>query len=303
MLDTLQAPSSSSFTAIGDWIHHPPAKPAIPEPEGEKRRRFRTIWISDVHLGTKGCNADLLIDFLDRTDSDTMYLVGDIIDGWRLKKKIFWPPEHNDIVWRILKRAKRGTRIVYIPGNHDEMIRPFAGMNFGGVEIARAAFHDTADGRRLMVLHGDEFDTVMLAHRWLAFVGDALYHIMMKINGWVALVRKRLGLPYWSISKAAKHKVKNAVEFISKYEEVVARAAGERGVDGVVCGHIHTAEHRMFDHEGRSVEYWNDGDWVEGCNALVEHEDGRMEILHWADEVARREAEESESAVSERAAA
>ena len=171
------------------------------------------------------------------------------------------------------------------------MVRPFAGMNFGGVEIVRAAFHTTADGRRLMVLHGDEFDTVMLAHRWLAFVGDAAYHLMMKLNGWVASVRKRLGLPYWSISKAAKHKVKNAVEFISKYEEVVARAAGERGVDGVVCGHIHTAEFR--DIEG--VEYWNDGDWVEGCNALVEHFDGTMEILNWPDEVARRETGRSDA--------
>ena len=215
-----------------------------------------------------------------------MYLVGDIIDGWRLKKKLFWPPEHNDIVWRILKRAKRGTRVVYIPGNHDEMMRPFAGLNFGGVEIMRAAFHSTADGRRLMVLHGDEFDAIMLAHRWLAFVGDTLYHVMMGLSGWVNRVRGLLGLPYWSLSKAAKHKVKNAVEFISKYEEVVARAAGERGVDGVVCGHIHTAEIRTFD----GVEYYNDGDWVEGCTALVEHFDGRMELLHWPEEVAKREA-------------
>ena len=262
----------------------------MPERTTGERRRFRTIWISDIHLGTKGCNADLLIDFLDHTDSETMYLVGDIIDGWRLKKKLYWPPEHNDIVWRILKRAKRGTRIVYIPGNHDEMFRQFSGLSFGGVEIARAAFHTTADGRRLMVLHGDEFDTIMLAHRWLAFVGDALYHLMMGLNRWVNLVRTRLGLPYWSLSKMAKHKVKNAVEFISKYEEVVARAAGERGVDGVVCGHIHTAEIRRFD----GVEYYNDGDWVEGCTALVEHFDGRMEILHWPDEVARRNAEQAE---------
>ena len=266
----------------------PPVEPSVPEPEDGKRRRYRTIWISDVHLGTKGCNAELLIDFLDSTDSETMYLVGDIIDGWRLKKKFYWPPAHNDIVWRILKRAKRGTRIVYIPGNHDEVVRPFSGMNFGGVEIRRAAFHTTADGRRLMVLHGDEFDTIMLTHRWLAFVGDTAYHLMMALNGWVNSARKAFGMPYWSLSKAAKHKVKNAVEFISKYEEIVARAAGERGVDGVVCGHIHTAEHRMFKHNGRDIEYWNDGDWVEGCNALVEHFDGRMEILHWADEIARR---------------
>lgn len=261
-----------------------------------QRRRYRTIWISDLHLGTKGCNADLLIDFLDHTDSDTMYLVGDIIDGWRLKKKFYWPAAHNDVVRRILKRARRGTRIVYIPGNHDEMFRQFTGMNFGGVEIRRAAFHTTADGRRLMVLHGDEFDAVMLAHRWLAFVGDALYHLLMGLNRWVNLVRRWFDLPYWSLSKVAKHKVKNAVEFISRYEEVVARAAGERGVDGVVCGHIHTAEMRTFN----GVEYYNDGDWVEGCTALVEHFDGRMELLHWPEEVARRD---HERAAAELAAA
>jgi len=275
-----------------------PTPPAVPEPGDDGRRKFRTIWISDVHLGTKGCNAELLIDFLDNVDSETMYLVGDIIDGWRLKKKFYWPAAHNDIVWRILKRARRGTRIVYIPGNHDEMFRQFTGLNFGGVEIRRAAFHDTADGRRLMVLHGDEFDAVMLAHRWLAFVGDAAYGAMMALNRWVNAVRSRLGLPYWSLSKMAKHKVKNAVEFISRYEEVVARAAAQRGVDGVVCGHIHTAEFRLFD----GVEYWNDGDWVEGCNALVEHFDGRMEILHWPEEIARREAAAAEQAASARIA-
>ena len=241
----------------------------LPVP-ANRRRRYRTIWISDIHLGTKGCNAGLLIDFLDHTDSETMYLVGDIIDGWRLKKKFYWPAAHNDVVRRILKRARRGTRIVYIPGNHDEMFRQFTGMNFGGVEIRRAAFHTTADGRRLMVLHGDEFDAVMLAHRWLAFVGDALYHLLMGLNHWVNVVRRMFDLPYWSLSKVAKHKVKNAVEFISRYEEVVARAAGDRGVDGVVCGHIHTAEIRDFD----GIEYYNDGDWVEGCTALVEHFDG-----------------------------
>lgn len=272
----------------------PAAEPALAEPGPEQRRKYRTIWISDVHLGTKGCNAELLIDFLDSTDSETMYLVGDIIDGWRLKKKFYWPATHNDIVRRILKRAKRGTRIVYIPGNHDEMFRQFSGMHFGGVEIRRAAFHDTADGRRLMVLHGDEFDAVMLAHRWLAVVGDAAYHVLMEANRWVNAVRRRFGLPYWSLSKLAKHKVKNAVEFISRYEEVVARAAGARGVDGVVCGHIHTAEFRMFE----GIEYWNDGDWVEGCNALVEHFDGRMEILNWPEEVARREAREAERAAA-----
>ena len=284
-------PPSQLASSIGRVATLPARPLRKPEPEGIERRRFRTIWISDVHLGTKGCNSGLLIDFLDHTDSETMFLVGDIIDGWRLKKKFYWPAEHNDIVWRILKRARRGTRIVYIPGNHDEMFRQFTGLNFGGVEICRAAFHDTADGRRLMVLHGDEFDAVMLAHRWLAFVGDALYHLVMGLNHWVNLVRRRLELPYWSLSKMAKHKVKNAVEFIGRYEEIVAKAAAERGVDGVVCGHIHTAEFRTFAHHGRPIEYWNDGDWVEGCTALVEHFDGRMEILNWPAEIARREKE------------
>jgi len=289
MLSELPRDLPNEFDELGNLINFPPAEPENPEPEEGRRTQYRTIWISDIHLGTKGCNAHMLIDFLDRTDSETMYLVGDIIDGWRLKKKFYWPPEHNDVVWRIMKRAKRGTRIVYIPGNHDEMFRQFTGLNFGGVEIRRAAFHDTADGRRLMVLHGDEFDAVMLSHRWLAFVGDWAYHAVMRLSRVVNVVRRAMGKPYWSLSKAAKHKVKNAVEFISQYEEIVAKAAGERGVDGVVCGHIHTAEARTFEHNGRTIEYWNDGDWVEGCNALVEHHDGRMEILNWADVIHSRE--------------
>jgi len=259
------------------------SEPAIPE-RALRRQRFRTIWISDVHLGTRGCNADMLIDFLDSTDSETLYLVGDIIDGWRLRKRFYWPAAHNDIVWRILKRAKRGTRIVYIPGNHDEMLRPYAGLHFGGVEIRRNAIHETADGRRLLVLHGDEFDTIMLAHRWLAYLGDAAYGALMRLNYVVNKVRTFFGKPYWSLSKHAKHKVKNAIEFISRFEEIVAHEAGQRGVDGVVCGHIHNAEIRDI----AGVEYYNDGDWVEGCTALVEHFDGRMEVLHWADEIAAR---------------
>ena len=248
-----------------------PNEPSIPEKVITERRRFRTIWISDVHLGTRGCNAGLLIDFLDHVDSEQLYLVGDIIDGWRLKKKFYWPASHNDIVWRVLKRAKRGTKITYIPGNHDEMFRQFTGLNFGGVQIRRQAVHTTADGRRLLVLHGDEFDAIMLSHRWLAYLGDAAYHAMMVLSGWVNFWRRKLDLPYWSLSKHAKHKVKNAVEFISDFEGIVAKEAGSRGVDGVVAGHIHTAEMRTID----GVEYYNDGDWVEGCTALVEHFDGR----------------------------
>jgi UDP-2,3-diacylglucosamine pyrophosphatase LpxH len=253
-------------------------------PSGTPRRRYRTIWISDVHLGTRGCNDRLLIDFLDHVDSETLYLVGDIIDGWRMKKRYYWPERHNAIVRRVMKRAKRGTEVVYIPGNHDEMFRQFAGMNFGGVQIRNKAIHTTADGRRLLVLHGDEFDAVVMAHKWLAFAGDAAYEFLMKLNVVVNGVRRRFDLPYWSLSKHAKHKVKNAVEFISRFEEAVAHEAKARRVDGVVCGHIHTAEERQFG----DITYYNDGDWVEGCTALVEHFDGRMEILHWADEIAAR---------------
>jgi UDP-2,3-diacylglucosamine pyrophosphatase LpxH len=275
------------LTAEAEIFDFHRSEPSIPEPcQTEGRQRYRTIWISDIHLGTRGCNADMLIDFLDSTDSETMYLVGDIIDGWRLKKRFYWPAAHNDIVWRVLKRAKRGTRIVYIPGNHDEMLRPYAGLDLGGVQIRRNAIHETVDGRRLLVLHGDEFDTIMLAHRWLAHVGDFAYEVMMKLNYVVNRARTAMGLPYWSLSKMAKHKVKNAVEFISKFEEIVAHEAAQRGVDGVVCGHIHTAEIRDI----AGIEYYNDGDWVEGCTALVEHFDGRMEVLHWADEIAARNA-------------
>ena len=269
----------------GDVDEFTSSKPNRPEPDNQ-RRRFRTIWISDIHLGTRGCNADMLIDFLDHTDSETMFLVGDIIDGWRMSKKFYWPASHNDILWRVMKRSKRGTRVVYIPGNHDEMFRQFTGLNFGGVEIRRKAIHETADGRKLLVLHGDEFDTIMLAHRWLAFVGDWAYVNLMRVNVVVNAVRQKFNLPYWSLSKMAKTRVKNAVEFISQFEEVVAHEAATRGVDGVVCGHIHNAEMREIG----GVTYYNDGDWVEGCTALVEHFDGRMEILHWADEIALRTA-------------
>lgn len=268
---------------IGDFADFADTRPKLPERQGE-RRRYRTIWISDIHLGTRGCNAGMLIDFLDSTDSETIYLVGDIIDGWRLRKSWYWPALHNDVVWRVMKRAKRGTRVIYIPGNHDEMFRQFAGLTFGGIEIRRKAIHVTADGRKLLVLHGDEFDTVVLCHRWLAFLGDAAYGLLLRMNVGINAIRRRFDLPYWSLSKHAKRKVKNAVEFISRYEEAVAHEAGVRGVDGVVCGHIHTAEIRDFD----GVAYYNDGDWVEGCTALVEHFDGRMELLHWADEIAAR---------------
>ena len=254
-------------------------------PSGSPRRHYRTIWIPDVHLGTRGCAGEMLLEFLDHCDSDTLYLVGDIIDGWRMKKRFFWPERHNAIVRRVMKKAKGGTRVVYIPGNHDEMFRQFSGMNFGGVEIRRSAIHETADNRRLLVLHGDEFDAVVMGQRWLAFAGDAAYNLLLRLNVVINAVRRRFDLPYWSLSAHAKHKVKDAVAFISRFEETVAHAAGKRRVDGVVCGHIHTADIRELE----GVAYYNDGDWVESCTALVEHADGTMEILRWADEVAARQ--------------
>jgi UDP-2,3-diacylglucosamine pyrophosphatase LpxH len=248
--------------------------------------KFRTVWISDFHLGTSGCNAELLLGFLKAVQPDVLYLVGDIIDGWRLRRGWYWPPAHNDIVRRILKLANKGTRVVYIPGNHDEMLRDYTGLSFGGVEVVSEAVHVTADGKRLLVLHGDEFDGVVLYAKWLAFLGDYAYAALLRLNIVFNVVRRRFGLPYWSLSAHLKKKVKNAVAFVSRFEEAVAYAAAERGVDGVVCGHIHCAEVRQFG----GVTYYNDGDWVESCTALVEHRDGRLEIIDWAARVAARHA-------------
>jgi UDP-2,3-diacylglucosamine pyrophosphatase LpxH len=260
-------------TILPDWFE----EPHDPEPH-KPRLKFRTVWISDVHLGTPGCNAEMLLDFLRSVDSETLYLVGDIVDGWQLRKGWYWPQRHNDVIRCILKQAKNGTRVVYVPGNHDEAFRDYVGLNFGGVELLPEVIHETADGRRLLVLHGDVFDGVVLYAKWLAFLGDSAYELLLKSNRIVNWVRRRFGLPYWSLAAHLKKTVKNAVQFICRYEEVVAHAALDRGVDGVVCGHIHSAEIRQFG----DITYYNDGDWVESCTALVEHADGRMEILDWA---------------------
>ena len=256
------------------WLSEPDIKA-----DRRTRQRFRTVWISDVHLGTSGCNADLLLDFLKSIECETLYLVGDIIDAWRLRKGWYWPPRHNDVVRRVLKMAKLGTHVVYVPGNHDEMLRDYTGLAFGDVTIVDQVIHETADGRRLLVLHGDQFDGVVLYARWLAFLGDSAYELLLKSNILLNIVRRRFGLPYWSLAAHLKKRVKNAVQFISRFEEVVARAAAERKVDGVVCGHIHSAEIRQFG----DITYYNDGDWVESCTALIEHPDGRMEIIDWAE--------------------
>lgn len=243
----------------------------------EKHRRYRTIWISDIHLGTRACNAEALLDFLRHTDSDTLYLVGDIVDGWRLKKGWFWPQLHNDVVQKLLRKARKGTHIVYLPGNHDEVVRPFIGNRFGTISIADEAVHQTADGRRFLVIHGDRFDAIVKYAGWLAHVGDRVYALLLSLNTGLNILRRRMGFSYWSLSAYLKHRTKKAVEFISRYEATLAEEARRRSVDGVICGHIHTAE--MKDMNG--VAYANTGDWVESCTALVEHESGALEILYW----------------------
>jgi UDP-2,3-diacylglucosamine pyrophosphatase LpxH len=253
----------------------------LPEPVGANaRRRHRTVWISDVHLGTRGCNAAMLVDFLCAIECDTLYLVGDIVDGWRLRKGWYWPDAHNEVVRRVLKLAHSGTRVVYIAGNHDEMLRDYAGFSFGGVEIALEAVHLTADGRRLLVTHGDRFDGVVLYARWLALLGDLAYRAMMRANVAFNVARRWLKLPYWSLSAFLKKRVKNAVQHISNFEEAIAHEAVDRGFDGVVCGHIHCAEVRQIG----PVTYYNDGDWVESCTALVEDFYGALRVIEWSAE-------------------
>ena len=239
---------------------------------------LRTVWISDLHLGTPGCQAHALLDFLKRVECDTLYLVGDIVDGWQLRRSWHWPQAHNDVVQKILRKARKGTRVVFVPGNHDEFLRRYVGHTFGGVEVVEEAVHETADGRRLWVTHGDLFDGVVQCARWLAYLGDSAYTLALKLNQWFNSARARIGLPYWSLSRYLKLKVKRAVSYVNDFEAAVAHEAQRRGLQGVVCGHIHHAEIREIG----GVLYCNDGDWVESLTALVEHADGQLAILDWS---------------------
>lgn len=264
------------------------------------RFRYRSIWISDIHLGTRGCNCEMLLDFLRSTESDYLYLVGDIVDIWRMRRSWFWRQAHNDVVQKVLRKARKGTRVIYVPGNHDENFRDFAGHRFGRVAVLHEAVHTAADGKRYLVLHGDKFDGVVKYAKWLAYVGDNAYNAALATNLWFNVVRRRLGFPYWSLSAYLKHKVKNAVEFIGNYENAVVAEARRRGVNGVICGHIHTAEIRQFD----DILYCNDGDWVESCTALVEHFDGKLEIVRWTEmphviAMSRVESKECKSSLSQ----
>ena len=240
--------------------------------------RFRTVFISDVHLGTRGCQAELLLDFIRQMECETLYLVGDIVDGWRLKTGWYWPQSHNDVVQKVLRMARKGLRVIYIPGNHDEFARDYCGLQFGGAELVMEAVHETADGKKLLVVHGDHFDGVVRYAKWLALLGDWAYAIVLSLNTAFNRIRRRLGFGYWSLSAYLKGKVKNAVQFVADFEAAVTEEARRRGLDGVVCGHIHKADLRM----AHGMLYANDGDWVESCTALVEHADGRLEVLQWA---------------------
>lgn len=239
---------------------------------------FRSVFISDVHLGTRGCQAELLLDFIRSMECEQLYLVGDIIDGWKLKGGWHWPQAHNDVVQKVLRMARKGTAVTYVPGNHDEVARDYCGVHFGGVVIARDAIHTTIDGRTFLVTHGDEFDGVVQHAKWLAFLGDWSYRTILMLNTLFNLARRKMGFGYWSLSAFLKGKVKNALQFIENFEGAVADEARRRGVDGVICGHIHKAEMRDID----GITYINDGDWVESCTAIVEHMDGRLELLEWA---------------------
>jgi UDP-2,3-diacylglucosamine pyrophosphatase LpxH len=273
------------------------SRPSAPYPQ-PAAPRYRPIFLSDFHLGTRGCQAELILDFLRHNDADTFYLVGDIIDGWRMRASFYWPQSHNDVIQKLLRKVRRGARMVFVPGNHDEFARQFVGLSFGGVEILRNARMETADGRRFLVMHGDEFDVVVRHSKWLALLGDWAYDLALFVNTHFNRVRRRFGFAYWSFSAWAKLKVKNAVNFIGSFEQALADEARRRGADGVICGHIH---HPII-RDVNGVTYVNTGDFVESCSYVVEHYDGRLEVMRWAVPLATAlEPEAAEEAVVEAA--
>jgi UDP-2,3-diacylglucosamine pyrophosphatase LpxH len=243
------------------------------------RPSYRSVFISDVHLGTRGCRSDFLAHFLGSFSTEHLYMVGDIVDGWRLRKSWYWDEMHDEVVKLVLRHAADGAKVLYIPGNHDEIFRDWLhlGLEIGGVKLVGEAEHMTADGKRLLIIHGDQFDSVVRYAKFLAFLGDGAYTAALTINRYFNAVRRQLGYPYWSLSAWAKRQVKEAVKAIDRFEGALAGEAKRRHFDGVVCGHIHHAEMRQVD----GVLYLNTGDWVESCTALVEHHDGRLELIDW----------------------
>jgi UDP-2,3-diacylglucosamine pyrophosphatase LpxH len=275
---TLLWPANRPLTQ--NFLRYLPPRELRAERTGPQRPRakwHRTIFISDIHLGTRGCKAEALVSFLTQNTCDTLFLVGDIVDAWRLKRRWLWPEAHTRVVQEILRKVDGGTRVIFVPGNHDEVFRDYCGRSIAGIEIAREAIHETADGRRMLVVHGDQFDGVIACAKWLAHLGDSAYTFALQLNEVCSAVRRRLGLPYWSLSAFLKQKVKNAVDYVCRFQDAVADEARSRGFDGVVCGHIH---HAAIEHMG-DILYINDGDWVESCTALVEDGRGTLEILRW----------------------
>ena len=246
--------------------------------DGLAKTHYRSIFLSDIHLGTRGCQADRLVGFLKAHSCDVLYLVGDIVDGWRLQSNFYWPREHNSVVRRVLTYVQRGTRVVYVTGNHDEFLRRYSDLTIGNFTLVDQSTHETVDGKRLLVIHGDQFDVITRYHRWIAFLGDVGYNVLLVLNRHLNVLRRKFGYGYWSLSAWIKHRVKRAVNFVSNFEGAVSYECRRRGYQGVVCGHVHHAEIR--DIEG--VRYMNCGDWVESCTALVEDADGTFRILDWA---------------------
>src|SRR6476619_2506244 len=249
-------------------------------PNPHLHTHVRALFISDVHLGTRTSQAGALLEFMKHVDADVIYLVGDIIDFWRVRRGPYWPQAHNDVLQKLMRRVRKGTRLVFVPGNHDECIRDYIGLQFGGIEIHQDIVHTTAAGRRYVVMHGDEFDVVVRTAKWLAFLGDRGYELALWLNNPLNWVRRHLGLGYWSLSAYLKYRVKSAVAFIGAFEEAVATEAHRRNVDGVICGHIHHAADRTFS----GVHYLNCGDWVESCTALIETRAGELRVVHWRPE-------------------
>jgi UDP-2,3-diacylglucosamine pyrophosphatase LpxH len=240
--------------------------------------RVRSLFLSDIHLGTRACQADRLLDFLREHPAENLFLIGDIIDFWAMKRSIHWTPAQNTVVQKVLRRARHGERVIFIPGNHDEALREYFGTVFGDIEVHEEWVHQSADGKRYLLIHGDEFDQVTLHHRWVALLGVAAYDILVRINILISWLRRRLGRTgYWSLAGFAKRRVKKALEFINSFEGAVMRAVQQRGLDGVICGHIHFAKKHQID----GLTYANCGDWVDSCTAIVEHFDGQLEVIEW----------------------
>ncbi len=248
-------------------------------------RHYRTLFISDIHLGTRNAQADALLDFLRVAEADVIYLVGDIVDFWKVRRGPYWPQAHNDVLQKLLRKVRKGGRIIFIPGNHDEGLRDYCGTTFGGIEILRDTVHVAANGQRYVVMHGDEFDIVVRYARWLAFLGDRSYETALWLNGPLNWARRHLGLGYWSLSAYLKGRVKSAVNFIGEFETALSDVARRRDADGIICGHIHHAANR---HIG-DIHYLNCGDWVESCTAIYETFDGEFGILRWLDEIEARD--------------